>query len=127
MVVDTSAILAILFAEPHARWFAQQLENARTPLMMSTVNLAECLIILRSRQPRDWEAVETALAEYDLQYLPPTETQARMAATARLTFPLNLGDCFAYALAKEQGVPVITNDSDFTATDVEVSLPPAAR
>ena len=123
MVIDTSAILAILFAEPQAQWFADQLEHSSSPLLMSTVNLAECLILIRSRQPKDWEAAENVLAEFDVQYVAPSEAQARVAAMARLAFPLNLGDCFAYALAKERKLPIITNDADFRATDAEVCLP----
>ena len=123
MVIDTSAILAILFAEPHAKWFADQLEHSSSPLMMSTVNLAEALILIRSRQPKDWEAVENKLAEFDIQFIAPSEAHARVAAVVRLSFPLNLGDCFAYALAKERKLPIITRDVDFRATDVEIFLP----
>ena len=50
-----------------------------------------------------------------------------MAAEARLRYPLNLGDCFAYALAVEQGTSILTLDTDFRAVDRPVVMPPASR
>lgn len=50
--------------------------------------------------------------------------QARVAAEARLRFPLNLGDCFAYALAKVERQAILTLDSDFRCLDVAVVIPP---
>ena len=47
-----------------------------------------------------------------------------MAAAARLRYPFNLGDCFAYALAKEQNEPLLTLDRDFRRADIPVILPP---
>ncbi|MBI5300151.1 MAG: type II toxin-antitoxin system VapC family toxin [Deltaproteobacteria bacterium] len=50
--------------------------------------------------------------------------QAETSAVARLKFPaLNLGDCFAYALAKEESCPVLTLDEDFVKSDIEVLFP----
>ena len=60
----------------------------------------------------------------DIRFIPPDREQAELAAEARLRFPLNFGDCFAYALARSTGLPPLTLDSDFRALDVPVILPP---
>ena len=123
MVVDTSVILALFFDEPYAEWAAAQLEAHASELRMSTVNLTECLIRVRDRQPQDAEALSQRLIESGIRFVPPDVTHAELAAAARLRFPLNLGDCFAYALAKAEGCAVLTLDADFRQLDIEVRLP----
>lgn len=123
VVVDTSVILAILFGEQHAEWAAEQLEEHRGQTLMSTVNLTETLIRLRDRQPRRYPDLETQVLGGGLRFVPPDVEQARTAAEARLRLPLNLGDCFAYALARVEGVGILTLDADFRALDVPVRLP----
>ncbi len=123
MVVDSSAILAIYFREAQAEWAAEQLAGADR-LLMSTVNLTETLIRLRDRQPADADDLEQRLLGSGIEFIPPDTTQATLAASARLTFPLNLGDCFAYALAKTENVPLLTLDRDFRTLDVPLILPP---
>jgi ribonuclease VapC len=91
--------------------------------MMSTVNLSEMLILLRDRNPSGYRALSDRLVGEPIRFIPPTISQAQLAAEARSKFPLNLGDCFAYALAKEEGEPLITLDRDFKRTDIKVLLP----
>lgn len=122
MVVDTSILLCVLFDEPLAEWSVGQLETHATELRMSTVNLAETLILLRDRQPQHADDLEEMVLTSGIRFVPPTTEQARIAAAARLRFPLNLGDCFAYALAVVEGTPSLTLDSDFAAVDVPVVL-----
>ena len=57
--------------------------------------------------------------------MPPTESHAEIAARARLRYPLNLGDCFAYALAKDEDQALLTLDRDFRRSDLKVILPRA--
>jgi ribonuclease VapC len=123
MVVDTSALLAILFEEPGAQWAAEQLDKHARELRMSTVNLAETLIRLRDRQPQLADGLEEQVLSAGIRFVPPDTEQARVAAAARLRFPLNLGDCFAYALAVTEGVPILTLDDDFRRLDYPVLLP----
>lgn len=124
MVVDASVLLAILFDETHAGWAAEQLNRHRPDLRMSTVNLAETLILLRDRQPQLAERLETRVLESGIRFVPPDVEQARIAADARLRYAaLNLGDCFAYALAVRETAPILTLDRDFRAVDVPVTLP----
>lgn len=119
MVVDTSALLAVLFAEPQAQRLAQILSTANQP-MMSAVNYTECLIRVLDRAPDAAETLELALAEFALEVVPVDRVLASAAAQARLQYPVNLGDCFAYSLAKARGLPLLTLDSDFSKTDVQL-------
>ncbi len=125
MVVDTSILLAVLFDEPHANWAVEHLEAHGGELRMSTVNLAETLILLRDRQPTLFPDLEARILGSGIRFVPPDLEQARFAAEARLRLPLNLGDCFAYALAKTEECGLLTLDADFRSADCPVVSPPA--
>jgi ribonuclease VapC len=124
MVVDTSVVLAVFFEEPHATWAVEELEARAGELRMSTVNLAECLIRIRDRQPQLADDLEEQLLTSGIRFVAPDIEQARLAADARLRSPLNLGDCFAYALARAEGCGILTLDADFRQLDVPVTMPP---
>jgi ribonuclease VapC len=93
---------------------------------MSTANLAEAMILIRDRQPVRADELEQLLLASGIRFVAPDVEQARVAARARLKYPLNLGDCFAYALATAGDDSILTLDRDFRATDHPVVLPPAA-
>jgi ribonuclease VapC len=118
MVVDTSALLAILFAEPQAARLAELL--SKTQPVMSAVNYTECVIRVLDRAPKAAGHLEQTLAAFALDIVAVDRTLASAAAHARLRFPINLGDCYAYALAKQRGLPLLTLDQDFARTDVEL-------
>jgi len=124
VVVDTSVILAVLFNEPRGPWAAEQLAEHAPELRMSTVNLAEALIRIRDRQPQLHNELEERLLGSGIRFVPPDVQQARIAAEARLRYPLNLGDCFAYALAVAEGCAILAADDDFRSVDRPVVLPP---
>ncbi len=117
MIVDSSVILAVFFDEAHSVWAAAQLQAHRRDLRMSTVNLAECLIIFRSRQPQLADALERRLLDSGIRFMAPDVEQSRLAAHARLRYPLNLGDCFAYALAVAEDCGILAIDRDFKSVD----------
>jgi len=123
MVVDTSALIAVLFKETHARWVASKLSEHAGRLKMSTVNLAEALILIKDRQPELYGTLETQILSSGIAFVAPDTEQARMAAAARIEYPLNLGDCFAYALAMTENDAVLTLDRDFTKTNVRCLTP----
>lgn len=123
MVVDASAILAVFLDEPDADWVVDQLAENASELRMSTVNLTEALIRLRDRQPQRADRLEERILESGIRFVPPDVQQARLAASARLEHPLNLGDCFAYALAAVEGVPILTLDRDFRRLGHPVAMP----
>ena len=125
MVVDTSVLLAILFNEPHGPWALDRLQESALDLQMSTVNYAEALILTHDRQPHLFREIREAIESSSIHLVPPTARQAEIAAEARLRYPLNLGDCFAYALAKDRDAPLLTLDRDFRRVDLPVILPPA--
>jgi ribonuclease VapC len=124
VVVDASVILAVFFAEAPGAWAAARLTEHAATLQMSTVNLAETLVRLRDRQPKLAAELEERLLTSGIRFVPPNVEQARLAAQARLAFPLNLGDCFAYALAKSEDLPLLTLGAEFRKTDLEVVSPP---
>jgi len=123
VVVDTSILLAIFFNEPSGPWALDQLQNNRQSLRMSTVNYAEVLILIYDRQPQLFEMIRKGIEESAIRLVPPTPEQAEIAAAARFRYPLNLGDCFAYALAKQEGSALLTLDRDFRRTDLEIVIP----
>jgi ribonuclease VapC len=123
MVVDTSALLAIFFAEPFGDWAAARLAEHAGDLCMSTVNLTETLIRVRDRQPQAFEQIEAELLNSGIRFVPPDVQQARIAAEARVQYPLNLGDCFAYALAVVEDLPILALDRDFRSTGRPVVSP----
>jgi ribonuclease VapC len=125
MIVDTSALLAILRDEPERRAFNEALESAATR-RMSVASFVEASIIVESRFGteglRDLDLfVERAgieLVSVDLE-------QARMArhgfgryGKGRHPAGLNFGDCFSYALARVSGESLLFKGSDFSKTDV---------
>ncbi len=123
MVVDTSALIAVFFNEAHGPWALDRLQENRGDLCMSTVNYAEALILIRDRQPRLVDEIREKILHSGIRLIAPTAEQAEIAAAARLRYPLNLGDCFAYALAKLEDRPLLTLDKDFRRTDIRVVLP----
>jgi len=123
VVVDTSILLAVFFNEASGPRALDQLQKHRQQLRMSTVNYAEVLILIYDRQPQLFDEIREVIQESSIRLVPPTAEQAEIAARARLRYPLNLGDCFAYALAKHEDCPLLTLDRDFRRTDVKVIIP----
>jgi len=126
MVVDTSVILAVFFNESHGAWAVEQLSEHAAVLSMSTVNLTEALIRLHDRQPTLSDQLQQRLITSGIRFVPPDVEQAKIAAHARLAYPLNLGDCFAYALAVIENCPILALDSDFRHVDRPVVRPSSA-
>jgi uncharacterized protein with PIN domain len=93
---------------------------------MSTVNLAEALILIRDRQPALADDLESRLLTSGIRFVAPDTSQARTAARARVRFPLNLGDCFVYALAVAEACPILTLDRDFRVVDRPVVRAPGS-
>lgn len=121
MVVDTSAILAILLGEEKAEAIADALAGSRTHPSVSPVNYVESLILLADRKGISIDKAQEALAALKLELLDITLQDCLSAAEARLRLPLNLGDCFAYAAAKERSVPLLALDSDFKQSDIPLA------
>jgi ribonuclease VapC len=102
---------------------SDRLQDNSENLMMSTVNYAEALILVADRSPAAAVHVREAVESSSIRLVSPSVQHAEIAAIARGRYPLNLGDCFAYALAKGEDCPVLTLDRDFRRTDVAAVLP----
>lgn len=123
MVIDTSALLALLFNEKPARRVAEIMTENAAELCMSTVNLAETLILIRQHRPEKFSELRGVVTSSGIRWIPPDAHHAELAARARHEFPINLGDCFAYALARELNDTILTLDKDFQKTDLKVVMP----
>ncbi|MGH9446672.1 MAG: type II toxin-antitoxin system VapC family toxin [Terriglobia bacterium] len=130
MIVDASAIIAILRNEPEARSCAKAIANASSR-RISAVNYVEAAIIIDgSRDPVASRRFDDLLHAAQMVVEPVTEAQAHIAREAYRDFGkgsghpagLNLGDCFAYALAKVTGEPILFKSDDFAHTDLTPAL-----
>jgi len=127
IAVDASALLAILLGEPEGDAFRELLE--RTSATMSPVNYWE--VFSRSYMAGGYGAViaaEDLIADLGLRVTSVDEQGARRALNAFTRFgkgvggPLNLGDCFAYALAEAEGDGLLFKGTDFPRTDVKPAI-----
>ena len=126
MIVDSSAVLAILFGEPDARRHAAAIMTAY-PCRMSIANVLEASIAVE-RRGGDTAAhdLDTLLESAEIELVPVTVEQFEAARQAWRRFgkgnhpaALNFGDCFAYALAKTTGEPLLFKGGDFAQTDID--------
>lgn len=128
MIVDSSAIVAILSDESDARELARAMEEAQDR-RISVANYVEAAMVVDSRRnPALSRRLDDFLRETQLLFEPVTAEQARIAREAYRDFGkgrhragLNFGDCFAYALAKDKREPLLFKGDDFRRTDVEVA------
>lgn len=123
IAVDTSALMAIVLEEPQADACSEVLKHGGE-LVISAATVAESLIVAGRRGLAGPMAI--LLQGLDLTVSPVFEADARRAADAYSQWgkgvhraSLNLGDCFAYALAKEHGCPLLYVGNDFAQTDVQ--------
>jgi ribonuclease VapC len=131
MIVDSSALIAILHDEPDARLFAQAITDA-TQRRISAANFLESAIVIDAgRSPVASRRFDDLCREAQLVIEPVTETQARIAREAYRDFgkgsghraQLNFGDCLAYALSRATREPLLFKGDDFIHTDVSSALP----
>jgi ribonuclease VapC len=125
MVIDTSAIVAILRDEPERETFADLLAGAEDPLM-SAATYFECSMVVHRRVgPCAMQRLDDLLRVIGVRVTALDVTQAHAAREAWLRYgkgrspaALNFGDCFSYALATTTGRPLLFKDADFAQTDV---------
>jgi ribonuclease VapC len=134
MVIDTSAIIAVLLNEENAVGIAQAVEAS--PLrLLSAANLLEASIIIESRKGEaGGRELDLLLYRTAIDIVAVDQGQAEIARLAwrrygkgRHPAGLNYGACFAYALAKARGLPLLFQGEDFSQTDIEtvpLPLPP---
>jgi ribonuclease VapC len=128
MVIDTSALLAILLDEPERPVFNKMIEDADTH-WMSTATFVETSIVIEARHGFEGlRDLDLLLERAEIELIPVDGEQARAARHAWSQFgkgrhdaALNYGDCFSYALARKSDQPLLFKGDDFGKTDVIVA------
>jgi ribonuclease VapC len=128
MIIDTSALVAILQTEPEALRLTTAISNATTRLLPASCLLETAMILLGRRGTEGSNDLDLYLYRGHIEIVPFTETQARLARDAFIRYgkgrhpaKLNFGDCIAYALAKDTGEELLFIGTDFALTDIAVA------
>jgi ribonuclease VapC len=127
MVIDSSAVLAILLQEPEAEIFASAIGDDAVRLM-SAVSLLETAIVIQARTgPAGGRELDLLLHRARIEIISFNAEQAELAREAWLRFGkhrhpagLNLGDCCSYALSKSSGETLLFKGTDFSHTDASI-------
>lgn len=130
MIIDTSAIMAILKREPEHEAFSTVLENTETILMSALTYFEASIVIDSLLQPALSRQLDDVIEKARITIEPVTVEQARIARQAYRDYGkgsghkanLNFGDCFSYALAREKRQPILYKGDDFGHTDLRPAL-----
>jgi ribonuclease VapC len=125
MVVDSSAVVAILLQEADAAHLAAAIAE-NPPNFMSAASLVEASIVIEARKGSEGARdLDLLMYRADIEIVPVDAAQAEIARGAwrkygkgRHKAALNYGDCFSYALAKATGTPLLYKGDDFDSTDL---------
>ena len=127
MVIDSSALIAILFREPERDVLATAIDSASTRLMSAMSKLETSIVVAARRTPAAVEEVDSVLRRLAVEIVPFDDRQADIARDAfarygkgRHPAGLNFGDCASYALAVAEAEPLLFKGTDFQLTDVSV-------
>lgn len=130
VVIDSSALIAILYREKEADDIKNAIKNYEN-ICISAATYAETSIVLDSQknQPHKNHGLDDFINEINVQIIPFDKAQAIEARLAYRRFgkgnhpaQLNMGDCFSYALAKHKGAPLLYKGNDFSHTDIISAL-----
>jgi ribonuclease VapC len=129
LIIDTSAIIAILFAEPDAPVMAGAIADAPTRMMSAGNWLEAAMVSRRAAETTFRDVLDDLIARAKIEIVPFTTQQAWLARNAFAQYgkgihpaALNYGDCIAYALAKATGEPLLFKGDDFSRTDIRSAL-----
>jgi ribonuclease VapC len=129
MIIDTSAIVAILNDEPERRAFNEAIERSDICLLSAASFLEASIVIENNRGYEGLRDFDLWMATAGIEHAPVDADQAQIAREAfrqygkgRHPAALNFGDCFSYALAKATGFPLLFKGEDFTKTDIQAAL-----
>jgi ribonuclease VapC len=129
MVIDTSAVVAILFGEPDDLQFARAIEAAPVRLVSAVTRVEPSFVVEGRKGEAGRERLDRFFVMTGAEIVGVTAQQADIAIDAFRRFGkgrhpagLNIGDCFAYALAKASGHPLLFKGDDFGRTDVAVAM-----
>jgi ribonuclease VapC len=130
MIVDSSAIIAIIKNEPDARAFANAIDAAKVVRISAASYVESRIVAARYKDPILSSRLEEILENPGLLIEPVTAKQAMIAWEAYRDYGkgsghpanLNFGDCFSYALAREKREPMLYKGDDFVHTDLRSAL-----
>ncbi|MBB6189922.1 ribonuclease VapC [Sphingobium wenxiniae] len=129
MILDTSALVAILYREPESESFVQAIHDADA-CRISVASYVELSMVVETQLgPEGMRQAEAFFRRAGITIEPVTVEHGELARQAFLDFGkgrhkagLNFGDCFSYALAKANGEPLLFKGNDFPMTDIEAAL-----
>jgi ribonuclease VapC len=129
VILDTSALIAMLRGEAEGADFLRLIDQAQSVRLSAATFLETAIVLDAARDPIYSRKLDDLLATVEATIEPVTEAHARIARWAFRDFgkgsghpaKLNFGDCFAYALAKTSGEPLLFKGDDFGHTDVRVA------
>jgi len=129
IVVDTSALIAILDREPDAALYAEAIAEADAPLISAATLLELHIVMLNRHGARAAQIVDRMIQDAGFQIETFTVQHLELAREAYARYGkgrngagLNYGDCFSYALAKATGLPLLFKGEDFSKTDLLAAL-----
>jgi ribonuclease VapC len=130
VIIDTSAVIAILYDEAGSDRLARAIEDARIRRMSAGTLVELFVVVARQNNPLLRRRVDDFLRELRAAIEPVTEAQAHIAREAYTAYgkgrgvraQLNFGDCFAYALARDRNEPLLFVGDDFSQTDIRSAL-----
>ncbi len=130
VVLDTSAVAAVIFGEPDAEGLLAAMTRSAGDLLLSAATAVELGIVVEARQgPAATDDLRRMLTTLTVVTVPLDEEQAGIALAAWRRFGkgrhvagLNLGDCYSYALAKSRQAPLLFKGEDFAQTDIASAL-----
>ena len=130
IVVDTSALIAILDREPDAALYAEAIAETDSPLISAATLLELHIVMLNRHGGRAGQHVDRLIqdAGFQIEHFTAQHLEFAREAYARYgkgrnSAGLNYGDCFSYALAKATGLPLLFKGEDFSKTDLVAALP----
>jgi ribonuclease VapC len=128
IVVDSSALIAILGNEQDAAMYAEALAEADAALISAATLLETAIVMLNRHGERSARILDELVKDAGLEMESVTVQQVHLAREAYVAYGkgrsaagLNFGDCFSYALAKATGEPLLFKGEDFSRTDLEAA------
>jgi ribonuclease VapC len=130
VIIDTSALLAILFDEPESALLIYAIAAARTRMLPAPVLVEASAVVLTRIGPAGDFALDALLRRLDISVVPMSDEAATIARSAYARFGkgvgappvLNFGDCLSYGVAVSLGEPLLYKGKDFAQTDIDSAL-----
>jgi ribonuclease VapC len=130
MVIDSSALIAVLLGEPDSKIFSEAIANAPKRLVSASSALETSIVIESKKGEPGGRELDLLIHKARIEIVPVNEEQFELARRAWRDFGkgrhpagLNIGDCCSYALSKYSGEPLLFKGEDFSKTDIQSALP----